>query len=169
MALQERVLDRLPPNNSEAEQSVLGSLLINREATRRRLIDAGSTIVTIGYNDDLELIDALDKSEKLIFDVAQDRLERDFKPISHYLDAFFERIDFVQEHRGELVGVPTGFADLDKMTGGLQQSDLIIIAARPGVGKSSLSLTMAYNAALRYGKRTGVFSLEMSGEQLVQR
>lgn len=252
MALQERVLDRLPPNNSEAEQSVLGSLLIDREAivrvrptlqpedfyrgahreiyaaivdlydrrepadlttlsdelqrrarlddvggvaylttlltvvptaahveyyaeivtreaTRRRLIDAGSNIVSIAFDDNLELVDQLDKSEKLIFDVSQARLERDFKPISHYLDAFFERIDFVQAHRGELAGVPTGFTDLDKMTGGLQQSDLIIIAARPGVGKSSLALSMAFNAAGQHGKHIGIFSLEMGGEQLVQR
>ncbi len=143
--------------------------IVRRESTRRRLIDVGGGIVRIGYDSDLELGDALDRSEKMLFDVSQARMVRDFKPLSHYLDKFFERIDFVQQHRGELVGVPTGFVDLDKMTGGLQPSDLVILAARPGVGKTSFVLSMAFNAALRAQKRIGVFSLEMSGEQLVQR
>ncbi len=143
--------------------------IVRRESTRRKLILVGSNIVRLGYDDGMEVADALDKSERLLFDISQSRVVRDFKPISHYLDAFFERIDFVQRHRGELVGVPTGFADLDKMTGGLQQSDLIILAARPGVGKTSFVLSMAYNAAITHGRHVGIFSLEMSGEQLVQR
>ncbi len=154
-----------PPTAAHVE---IYANIVQRESTRRRLIDAGASIVRIGYDDDLEVVDALDRSEKLLFDISQQRVERDFKPISHYLDAFFERIDYVQQHRGELVGVPTGFADLDKMTGGLQPSDLVILAARPGVGKTSFVLTMAFNAAAK-GKRIGIFSLEMSGEQLVQR
>jgi len=143
--------------------------IVRRESTRRKLILVGSNIVRLGYDDGMEVGDALDKSERLLFDISQSRVTRDFKPISHYLDAFFERIDFVQQHRGELVGVPTGFADLDKMTGGLQQSDLIILAARPGVGKTSFVLSLAYNASITHKRHIGIFSLEMSGEQLVQR
>jgi len=143
--------------------------IVRRESTRRKLIVVGGNIVRLGYDDSAEVVDALDQSERLLFDVSQSRVTRDFKPISYYLDAFFERIDFVQQHRGELVGVPTGFTDLDKMTGGLQQSDLIILAARPGVGKTSFVLSMAYNAAKQHGRHVGIFSLEMSGEQLVQR
>ena len=85
------------------------------------------------------------------------------------LDRFFDQIDYLQQHRGEVVGVATGFSDLDQLTGGLQRSDLIIVAARPSMGKTSLALGMAYGAAVGHGKTVGIFSLEMSAEQLVQR
>ncbi|MBC8078178.1 MAG: replicative DNA helicase, partial [Chloroflexales bacterium] len=84
-------------------------------------------------------------------------------------DAYFEQITYLAEHRGEVVGVPTGYKDLDEVTGGLQRSDLIILAARPATGKTSLALCMAYNVALAGNGTVGVFSLEMSREQLVQR
>src|SRR5260370_14433336 len=79
------------------------------------------------------------------------------------------KLDQLHEHRGTIVGVPTGFTDLDRLTGGLQKSDLVVLAARPGVGKSSLALSLAHNAALKYHNSIAFFSLEMSKDQLAQR
>ena len=143
--------------------------IVERTATLRRLIDAGATIVSIGYDDSIEVDEALDRSERAIFDVSQHRTIRDFVGIGEVLETYFDKLDTIQQHRGEVVGVPTGFVDIDKLTGGLQRSDLIILAARPSVGKSSLQLGVAHNAAVRHGKTVGIFSLEMSAEQLVQR
>lgn len=143
--------------------------IVERTATLRRLIDAGATIVSIGYDDSIEVEDALDRSERAVFDVSQRRTVRDFVGIGEVLETYFDKLDTIQQHRGEVVGVPTGFVDLDKLTGGLQRSDLIILAARPSVGKTSLQLGIAHNAAVRHDKTVGIFSLEMSAEQLVQR
>lgn len=138
-------------------------------AARRRLISAGTEVVGLGYDEGRDLAEVLDRSEQLIFDVAQTLERRDYQPISAVLERYFERIDFIHQHKGDVLGVPTGFRDLDKLTGGLQKSDLIILAARPSVGKTSLALGVAYNAAVRHQLRVGIYSLEMSAEQLVQR
>jgi replicative DNA helicase len=143
--------------------------IVERTATLRRLIDAGATIVSLGYRDGIDTEEALDGAERAIFDVSQRRSTRDFQPISDVLDRFFDQIDYMQQHRGEVVGVPTGFADLDQLTGGLQRSDLIIVAARPSVGKSAFALGLAYAAAIQHAKTVGFFALEMAAEQLVQR
>jgi replicative DNA helicase len=143
--------------------------IVERTATLRRLIDAGSEIVAIGYRDGVEVEDALDNAERALFAVSEARQTRDFQSISEVLDRFFDQIDYMQQHRGEVVGVATGFADLDQLTGGLQRSDLIIVAARPSMGKTAFALGIAYGAAIQHGKTVGVFSLEMSAEQLVQR
>jgi replicative DNA helicase len=143
--------------------------IVERTATLRRLIDAGATIVSIGYRDGVDTEEALDLAERAIFDVSQRRMTRDFQSISEVLDRFFDQIDYMQQHRGDVVGVATGFTDLDQLTGGLQKSDLIILAARPSVGKTAFALGMAYGAAVQHGKSVGIFSLEMSAEQLVQR
>jgi replicative DNA helicase len=143
--------------------------IVERTATLRRLIDAGAKIVSIGYRDGIDVEDALDSSERAIFDVSQRRTTRDFQSIADVLERFFDQIDYLQQNRGALVGVPTGFSDLDKITGGLQKSDLVIVAARPSVGKTAFALGMAYGAAVLHGRTVGVFSLEMSAEQLVQR
>jgi replicative DNA helicase len=143
--------------------------IVERTATLRRLIDAGAQIVSIGYRDGIDVEDALDASERAIFDVSQRRTTRDFQSIADVLERFFDQIDYMQQNRGALVGVPTGYSDLDKLTGGLQKSDLVIIAARPSIGKTAFALGMAYGAAVLHGKTVGIFSLEMSAEQLVQR
>ncbi len=143
--------------------------IVERTATLRRLIEAGTEIVRIGYDRSADVETALDAAEQQIFAVAQGRSVRDFTPIRDVLESYFDRLDTLQQQRGSVVGVPTGFQDLDKLTGGLQKSDLIIIAARPAVGKSALGLGLAYNAAVRHGKSVGMFILEMSNEQIVQR
>jgi replicative DNA helicase len=104
-------------------------------ATRRRLIAAGTEVVALGFEEARELPEVLDRSEQLVFEVAQMLETREYEPIATILDRYFERIDFIHQHRGDVLGVPTGYRDLDKLTGGLQKSDLIILAARPSVGK----------------------------------
>ena len=143
--------------------------IVERTATLRRLIDAGTQIVGLGYQDNLDAEDALDSAEQALFKISQQRQTKDFQSISDVLDRFFDKLDFLQQNRGEVIGVPTGFAELDKLTGGLQRSDLIIVAARPSFGKSAFALGVAHGAAVKHGKKVGIFSLEMSAEQLVQR
>jgi replicative DNA helicase len=143
--------------------------IVERTATLRRLIDAGTEIVSIGYRDGIDTEDALDAAERTIFTVSEKRQTKDFQSISEVLDRFFDQIDYMQQHRGDVVGVATDFSDLDQLTGGLQKSDLVILAARPSMGKTAFALGMAYGAAIKHGKTVGVFSLEMSAEQLVQR
>jgi replicative DNA helicase len=143
--------------------------IVERTALLRKLIDAGGKIAALGYDekDDLEI--TLDRAEQTLFEVSQRRNAQDFVHIGQVIDAYYEQINYLQEHRGEVVGVPTGYRDLDQITGGLQRSDLIILAARPGVGKTSLVMSLAYNVALLHQGTVGVFSLEMSRDQLVQR
>ncbi|HNP86519.1 MAG TPA: replicative DNA helicase [Kouleothrix sp.] len=143
--------------------------IIERTALLRKLIQAGGKIAALGYNEQDDLEDTLDRAEQTLFDISQRRATQDFVPISQVIDSYYEQINYLQEHRGEVVGVPTGFRDLDEITGGLQQSDLIILAARPSVGKTSFVLSLAYNIALRNQRNVGIFSLEMSRDQLVQR
>jgi len=101
--------------------------------------------------------------------VSQRRIARDLVPIKQILSEYYDRIEYLTRHRGEMIGIPTGFADVDKLLGGLQRSDMIILAARPSVGKTSLALSIAHNAAKKFGQRIAFFSLEMSNEQVVQR
>ncbi|MBK9715529.1 MAG: replicative DNA helicase [Kouleothrix sp.] len=143
--------------------------IVERTALLRKLIEAGGKIAGMGYNEQQELEDTLDKAEQTLFEVSQRRSTQDFVPISQVIDSYYEQINYLQEHRGEVVGVPSGFRDLDEITGGLQQSDLIILAARPSVGKTSFVLSLGYNVATRHQRTVGIFSLEMSRDQLVQR
>jgi replicative DNA helicase len=143
--------------------------IVERNAVLRRLNSVGGQIAGLGYEEGLDLPVVLDKAESLLFGVTQRQSNADFVSIKRVLEEYFDRLDIVQHQRGNVVGVPTGFHDLDELTGGLQKSDLVIVAARPSVGKSSFGLSIAYNAAVQHGKSVGVFSLEMSAEQLVQR
>lgn len=144
------------------------SRTVQQTALLRRIIRAGTEIVSVGYNTAKEADEALDEAQQIIHEVAQNRRDRDFISLYQAVEDYFEKLDHLQQHRGEVVGVPTGFIDLDQMTGGFQKSDLLILAARPGVGKTSMSLGLAYNAA-QHGKTVAIFSLEMPAEQLVQR
>ncbi len=143
--------------------------IVERTATLRRLIAAGSDIAGIGYEEDAEVGEALDRAEQVLYRVAQRRSGRDFITLRDALAQFFDRLDYQHQHRGEIVGVPTGFQDLDQLTGGLQRSDLVIVAARPSVGKTAFAMCMAASAAIKHNQPVGIFSLEMSAEQLVLR
>jgi replicative DNA helicase len=143
--------------------------IVERTAVLRKLISAGGKIAALGFDEGEELQSTLDKAEAELFAISQRRANADFVHIGQVVDSYFEQITYLNEHRGEVVGVPTGYKDLDEVTGGLQRSDLIILAARPATGKTSLALCLAYNVALSGSGTVGIFSLEMSREQLVQR
>lgn len=143
--------------------------IIQKKATLRRLITAASNILELGYEEEREVSDVLDKSEQSIFAVSQKFLKEKFTHIKETLAGAFDRIDELHREKGKLRGLATGFTELDNLLGGLQKSDLIILAARPSVGKTALAMDIARNAAVRYKKSVGVFSLEMSKEQLVDR
>jgi replicative DNA helicase len=143
--------------------------IVERTALRRRLLNAASEIAQLAYEESDEIDQTIDQAEQALFGVSQRRISRDMVPIAEAIRQYYDRIEYLYEHRGEPLGIPTGFVDLDKMLGGLQRSDLIIVAARPGVGKTSLMLNVALNAARRFHQRVAVFSLEMSNEQIVQR
>ncbi len=144
--------------------------IVERAALRRRLIDAAARIAEIAYDETSdEIDDVIDRAEQLVFGVAQRRLARELVPISKVLYDYFDRIEYLQQHQGSVLGIPTGFVDLDKLLGGFQPSDLIIVAGRPGMGKSSLTLSIAESIAAKGQGAVAIFSLEMSSEQLVQR
>ena len=142
--------------------------IVEEAAIRRRLISAASDIAQLAYQEGQEIGEVLDRAEQSLFAISQRRITRDLVPIQEVVRPFYDRIEYLYTHQGEPLGVPTGFIDLDRLLGGLQKSDLIIVAARPGVGKTSLCLSIARNAA-RLGKHVAIFSLEMSAEQVVQR
>lgn len=143
--------------------------IVERAATRRRLIDAAGQIAAVAYQEADDIAEVVDQAEQILFGVSQRRISRDLVPIREILSAYYDRIEYLTRHRGELIGIPTGFSDIDKLLGGLQRSDLVILAARPSVGKTSLALSFGHNAAKKHRQRVAFFSLEMSSEQVVQR
>ena len=143
--------------------------IVQRTSTLRQLIDAAGKIARMAYDESREVQEVMDQAEELIFAISERRLTRDLKPVRTIMRDVMDEIDELHRRKGEVLGVPTGFKLLDQILGGLQKSDLIIVAARPGMGKTSLALTIALNASKRYGARVAIFSLEMSNEQLVQR
>ncbi len=142
---------------------------VEETAIRRRMLLAANQIAKLAYEENLTLDTVMDDSEKAIFNVSQRRTTQDLQPIRSVLSDYFDRMEELSQRDEALVGVPTGFLDIDKMLGGLQPSDLLIIAGRPGMGKTGFLLSAVKNAALTHKKHVAVFSLEMSNEQLVQR
>lgn len=143
--------------------------IVERTAVLRRLIEAASKIAQLAYQDTEDADMVVDRAEEIIFAISERRADRDLRPIREVLDAFYDRVEYLHQHQGEVIGIPTGLADLDKLLGGLQRSDMVVMAGRPGMGKTSLALSIALQAARQYQKRVAIFSLEMSDEQLVQR
>ena len=143
--------------------------IIKHKSTLRRLITAASTIHELGYNEDDDLDQVLDQAEQTLFSVSHQYLKQSFQPISNLLPEAFNRIDELHKQSGRLRGLPTGFIDLDKLLSGLQKSDLVILASRPSVGKTSLAMDLARQTAIKNRAKVGIFSLEMSKEQLVDR
>jgi replicative DNA helicase len=143
--------------------------IVERTALLRRLIEAGGKIAALGYDEREDMETTLDKAEAELFNVSQRRVMEDFVHIRRVLDSYFEQITSLDEGEDRVAGITTGFFDMDKLTGGLQRSDLIILAARPSVGKTAFALSLAYNIAIQQTYTVAIFSLEMSREQLVQR
>lgn len=143
--------------------------IVERAAILRRLIHAAGEIAKIGYDNPSDVDAALDTAEQKLFAISQRRVSQDFTSLRDALRDYFDQIDYLHQHKGEIIGVPTGFHDLDQLTGGLHSSDLIVLAGRPAVGKTSFALSLARNTAVRFKQTVAVFSLEMSVEQLTQR
>lgn len=143
--------------------------LVEEAATRRRLISAASEIARLAYDGGTDINTVIGESEKTLFGVSESRNLHELQPMRKAASDYYDRVQYLYDHRDEVIGVPTGFGDLDKLLGGMQNSDLLILAGRPGRGKTSLMLSIALNAAKMFKKRVAIFSLEMSNEQLVQR
>ncbi len=143
--------------------------IIQRKATLRRLQQAAAEISNLSFDQEKDIDEILDETEKKVFGVSRKYLKNAFLPIDNLLAEAFDRIDELHKHSGKLRGLSTGFSDLDHLLAGLQKSDLIILAARPSVGKTSFALDIARQAAIKSKEGVGIFSLEMSKEQLVDR
>jgi replicative DNA helicase len=143
--------------------------IVEGHSIRRKMIDAANKIASIAYNEKTSVDSVMDEAEKAVFNVSERRLKHDLQPIKSVLSEYYDRIDDLAKRPDEIHGVPTGFIDLDKMLTGLQPSDLLIIAGRPGQGKTGFLLSVAKNAGLTHKKHVAIFSLEMSNEQVVQR
>jgi replicative DNA helicase len=143
--------------------------IVERKAVLRNLIAAAGRIAGVGYEDNPDVAEAIDRAEQELFAVSQKRLVSGFSPLKSLLFSAYDRLDYLHQHKGEISGVRSGFGELDTLTAGFQKSDLVIVAARPSIGKTSLALNIAEHAAVTEGKTVGVFSLEMSKEQLVLR
>lgn len=142
---------------------------VQKKAMLRNLIDAGEYIAELGYDEAEELEEILDKAEKKIYEVTATPTLSKFTPLRESLQEAWARLEHLQEHKDEMRGVRTGFKELDTLLAGFQKSDLIILAARPSMGKTALALDIARHAAVRYQTPVGIFSLEMSAQQLVDR
>ncbi|MFZ1811952.1 MAG: replicative DNA helicase [Candidatus Saccharimonadales bacterium] len=143
--------------------------LVAQRAVRRRLIKASTDIADLAYQDDSDTQEILERAEAELFSVSDTSLKQDLVSLEQILTESFDRMEELHRDRGKLRGVRTGWRDLDNMTAGLQRSDLIILAARPAMGKTTLVTNLAYNVAAKEHQSVLFFSLEMSKEQLVDR
>ncbi|MEO8581831.1 MAG: replicative DNA helicase [Patescibacteria group bacterium] len=143
--------------------------IVKQLYTKRALITLATEVNELAFDDSKETNDILDKAESDIFALSYNETKGGFLPLRDALASSFERLDELQRNSGQLRGVPTGFADLDRVLAGFQNSNLIILAARPGTGKTAFSLNVAQAAAVKYKKKIAFFSLEMSKEELVDR
>ena len=143
--------------------------IVQEKSLLRRVIHAATEIAAMGYEENEEVEKVLDTAEQKILEVSAKKIGQDFQPIKEIIFNTLARIDEMHAAKGGITGIPTGFADLDRITGGLQRSDLILIAARPSMGKTAFVLNLAQNMAAREKKSVAIFSLEMPGEQLAMR
>lgn len=143
--------------------------VVQKKATLRRLIAAASKIVEMGYQESEDIQKVLDEAEQRIFKVSQKYIKQDFIPIKSILGDAFNRIDELHKEGSKFRGTPTGYPDLDNILAGLQKSDLVILAARPSIGKTTLALDIARHIGIKEKVPVGIFSLEMSSDQLIDR
>jgi len=143
--------------------------IVEAHSIRRKMLVAANRIASLAYDEGSLVDTVMDEAEKAVFNVSERRLKHDLMPISSVLSEYYDHVDDLAKRPEDIFGVPTGFIDLDRMLSGLQPSDLLIIAGRPGQGKTGFLLSVAKNAGLTHKKRVAIFSLEMSNEQVVQR
>lgn len=143
--------------------------MVKEKYVKRELIALSNEVGNLAFDESKEVNEILDSAEHRVMSISQNHARRDFLPIKQTLVESFDRLDELQKSGGELRGLPTGFADLDRMTAGLQKSNLVILAARPGTGKTAFAVNIAQYATIVAKKKVGFFSLEMSREELVDR
>ena len=145
--------------------------IVAEKAVLRRLIDAGTRVVQLGYEaqEDAELESVINDAQQAVFNVSQRKKSEDYKPLSELIVPTIDELVQLQEHGGVELGVPTGFVDLDKLTNGLHAGQMVIVAARPGVGKSTLAMDFMRSCSLHHGKTSVIFSLEMSANEILMR
>ena len=143
--------------------------IVTEKASMRQLIKTSEVITEKGYEGNMDAAAILDFAENGIFEIAQQRQKSDYEPLSEVLLENISIIDKATQTAGKIIGIPTGFSKLDELTSGLQRSDLIIVAARPAMGKTAFALNIAQQAALKSGSSVMIFSMEMAKEQLGQR
>jgi replicative DNA helicase len=143
--------------------------IVRERAILRRLVEAGTRIVQFGYAADSDADDMVDRAQAEVYAVTDRRIAEDYHPLSEIMPAALEEIEAIGSHGGGINGVPTGFADLDGLTNGLHPGQMIVVAARPAVGKSALALDFARSATIKHGLPTVVFSLEMGRNEITMR
>ena len=143
--------------------------IVREQAILRRLVEAGTKIVQLGYTGDGQVDDIVDAAQAEVYAVTDRRTAEDYQPLSAIMEGTFDELEAISSRGGQLVGVPTGFRDLDELTNGLHPGQMIIVAARPAVGKSAWGLDVARSAAIRHGLTTCIFSLEMSRNEITMR
>ncbi|WEG12808.1 replicative DNA helicase [Pullulanibacillus sp. KACC 23026] len=145
------------------------SHIVEEKAILRRLIRTATQIVSDGYQREDEVESILDDAEKTILEVSQKKRSTAFQSIKDVLVETYDNIELLNNRKGDVTGIPTGFIELDRMTAGFQRNDLIIVAARPSVGKTAFALNIAQNVAIKANENVAIFSLEMGAQQLVMR
>jgi len=143
--------------------------IVREQAIMRRLVEAGTRIVSMGYGGQGDVDDMVDRAQAEVYDVTDRRTAEDYIPLRDIMGDALNEIEAISNRSGEMVGVPTGFTDLDALTNGLHPGQLIIIAARPALGKSTLGVDIARTASIKHGLTSVIFSLEMSRNEIVMR
>lgn len=143
--------------------------IVREKAILRRLVDAGTRITQMGYTAEGEVDALVDRAQAEIYDVTSARTSEDYQPLSELMESALVEIDAIANRGGEMVGVPTGFTDLDSLTNGLHPGQMIVVAARPAMGKSTVGLDFTRSASIKHGLTSAIFSLEMSRNEIVMR
>jgi replicative DNA helicase len=143
--------------------------IVSERAVLRRMVTAGTRIVQMGYAAEGDVYDLVDRAQAEVYDLTSGRTSEDYAPLRDIFDGTLNEIEAIASHGGQMVGVPTGFADLDALTNGLHGGQLVIIAARPAIGKSTLGLDLARSASIKHGLTSVIFSLEMARNEIVMR
>ncbi len=143
--------------------------IVRERAILRRLVEVGTRIVQLGYSGDGEADELVDRAQAEVYGVTERRVSEDYLPLSDIMPGALDEIEAIGSHGGKMTGVPTGFADLDALTNGLHAGQMVVIAARPAIGKSTLALDLARSAAIKHSLPTVIFSLEMSRNEITMR
>ena len=143
--------------------------IVSERATLRRMVTAGTRIVQMGYAGEGDVYDLVDRAQAEVYDLTSGRTSEDYLPLRDIFEGTINEIEAIAAHNGQMVGVPTGFTDLDALTNGLHPGQLVIVAARPAIGKSTLGLDLARSASVKNGLTSVIFSLEMARNEIVMR